>query len=438
MIVGTPAAIRHDQRIKRIPEPDVFQKLPAVPLDGASPLRAGRDRADALFERLRAAPSYAPAWEAAKRGEWRRLFHAAEQAVWLLGCVRYPRSRGRGGSAALLRIVGCAVEAGLFHSVRGKPGGMHQSRLIPLAALRAAVARDPAEIEPRDAPPCVKLRTRCDERRELPFDPAHPVAAETRRKLARINEVNGASRITCVPDDPWGQDGACERVLRPVHCAVFSGDFTQNGRLYTDRFGHQQFNTGVRATIQFDGEPAVELDYGGMHPRLLYHVWLDRDYAGDPYALWGAATTPEQRLLAKLLFNAAINARSRWAAIGACQHSACPVTPTRGFKRGKKLAQARKLTAALRESGLRFPQVYDQMLRAHRPVAHLLGADLGVQLMRLDSRIALDVLHHFALQGIPALGVHDSFLVPRTHEEELQDVMADTYQRHAKHRPTIK
>jgi len=50
--------------------------------------------------------------------------------------------------------------------------------------------------------------------------------------------------------------------------------------------------------------------------------------------------------------------------------------------------------------------------------------------MNLDSRIALDVLDHFAKQNIPILAIHDSFIVQDKYKNELWQIMENTYEKH--------
>ncbi len=60
------------------------------------------------------------------------------------------------------------------------------------------------------------------------------------------------------------------------------------------------------------------------------------------------------------------------------------------------------------------------------------GNDTGLRIMNLDSRIALDVIDHFAKQNIPILAIHDSFIVQDKYEKELRQVMEKTYEKHTK------
>ena len=52
----------------------------------------------------------------------------------------------------------------------------------------------------------------------------------------------------------------------------------------------------------------------------------------------------------------------------------------------------------------------------------------GNILMNYDSQIAEQVMLHFAKKGIPALPVHDSFVVPVDYADECWDVMLDAFQ----------
>src|SRR5262249_42859950 len=97
------------------------------------------------------------------------------------------------------------------------------------------------------------------------------------------------------------------------------------------------------------------------------------------------------------------------------------------YKTGKVLRQARELRDAARRSGIKFGDLYELVMRKHRRIAHEFGVDRGIQLMRIDAEIALNVMYHFAGQCIPILGCHDSFIVAERHEGELREVMQREY-----------
>jgi hypothetical protein len=267
------------------------------------------------------------------------------------------------------------------------------------------------------------------------------IARDTQERLELINEVIGQFTITFSPYSEWECDFVGpERRLRPVHYARFTERWDWHGRLYTGRYGHQGLRKIERRTIEFNECPGVELDYGGIHPRMLYHL-EGVEYPHDPYALWGAATTGPQRLLAKKIVNAAINATGRRAAISAFNNDMRTWTTAHGErcrKQGKALENAIKLERAYRTAGGTAADIYDRMLRYHPPLAQYFGSDAGMWLMRLDSMIAMDVMYHFAKQCIPCLACHDSFIVPQPHSVELREVMLRSYYTRFGRMPVIK
>ena len=76
--------------------------------------------------------------------------------------------------------------------------------------------------------------------------------------------------------------------------------------------------------------------------------------------------------------------------------------------------------------------------KTHSRIFHHFGCDMGIRLMRKDSHIALKILDHFSLQCIPCLGVHDSFLVLKKHQNELLSTMQREYQKEMGFLPVIK
>jgi len=72
--------------------------------------------------------------------------------------------------------------------------------------------------------------------------------------------------------------------------------------------------------------------------------------------------------------------------------------------------------------------------KAHKSIEHHFcnGNDTGLRIMNLDSRIALDVIDHFAKQNIPILPVHDSFIVQDKYKHELRLIMEHSYEKHTK------
>jgi hypothetical protein len=419
-------------RDERIDRRVVFNDLPPITIDLDAELTTEtRRQADMLFRRL----DLKGYKTHEKQSLWRCLFHAAKRAHHCGGCIMYPRNRSHTDWSSIgEQVIDAAVAAGLFQSFRSLPGrSPHMSRLIATPELAQYVKPDPWAFD-QSTTPLVFLRERETEK-DIPFDAGHATPKRFQERLEQVNLVNGQYRITCRVQDPWGK--VAPRQLRPVHYAIFTNDWEHHGRLYTGQYGHQSLKGIERSTIEFDGEPSVELDYSGFHCRMLYHQ-EGIDFQHDPYRLWGPATTPDLRRMAKQVVNSAINAKDRRAAISACNLATCTKTKGGDRKRGKAMEDAIQLHDALRNTGISFAEVYDKALERHHRIAHRFGQDAGMTLMNLDGKIALSVLHHFASRSIPCLGVHDSFIVPRHAEAELRQIMLSTYEKRLGYLPVIK
>ena len=71
--------------------------------------------------------------------------------------------------------------------------------------------------------------------------------------------------------------------------------------------------------------------------------------------------------------------------------------------------------------------VIDAIFRAHPILENSTNPNQGKILMNWDSKIACYILKTMTNLDIPALCIHDSFIVQREHEEELITAMQDAY-----------
>lgn len=143
------------------------------------------------------------------------------------------------------------------------------------------------------------------------------------------------------------------------------------------------------------GEDIADLDYVSMFAMLAYLKATGGLPAGDPYAIPGLE---EHRDGAKL---ALISLLSRSG--------------------GLKLL-APKLKAVLPE-GWTARRLVEAMTERHRPIAHLFGTDVGVELMNTESRVLMAVLLDLADKGIPALPMHDGLNVKVSDREVALETM---------------
>ena len=67
------------------------------------------------------------------------------------------------------------------------------------------------------------------------------------------------------------------------------------------------------------------------------------------------------------------------------------------------------------------------LVERHKPIRRFFGSDCGVFLQRLDGEMMLNILTVLAQEGIPALPVHDSVIVARSHQKRTIEVMQSVY-----------
>jgi hypothetical protein len=240
--------------------------------------------------------------------------------------------------------------------------------------------------------------------------------AETRRIraiLAHVNELNGMTDIKYH-----------NYKLNAFLTAVFIERFTLYGRLHTRGFRHYQgFDKDERAEITINGDSTHEWDYCGLGPNLLY-ASIGRQYSGDPYSV--IDDRPAVREFLKTILICLINAKDEITAEKAANNW-LHENPT-----GQKALAKIGITKAR--------PLIDRFMEVHQPISDCFckGKKTGLKIMNKDSKIALDVIKHFADQKIPILAIHDSFIVQEKYQQELYKVMKAMYKKHTGFRIKVK
>jgi hypothetical protein len=181
---------------------------------------------------------------------------------------------------------------------------------------------------------------------------------------------------------------------RTLYRVFNNRSFEQGGRFYGGWWQHVP--RVYRPFIRINGERTTELDYSSLHPRILYAL-AGLQMIGDPYDI---GLDPRHRDRVKETFNALVNASGKIEEPDIYQHEGLPLT---------------------------FPELQERIKERHKAIAHMFNSGFGLKGQSLDSSIAEKVLLHFAGRGICCLPIHDSFVVPRNCEAELQDVMLRAY-----------
>lgn len=234
-----------------------------------------------------------------------------------------------------------------------------------------------------------------------------------RAVVAETNRLISAAAID-LPPDQWelvrtvargSGDHALERrvsgdVSRTALYRRFAGSWERGGRLYGGFW--QGLPKPVRPWLAIDGAATVELDYGRVHPTLLYRrAGLSLEV--DPYLPVGFDR--DLRDIGKTTFNVLLN-------------STTPITPKRLWFTSK----ARELMTM--EEYVPF---LDALRRLHTPIASAFGSDEGARLQVIDSLVLIEVLRRMNALGVVTLPIHDSFIVAETWEPHLRAAMAAAY-----------
>lgn len=249
-------------------------------------------------------------------------------------------------------------------------------------------------------------------------------------KLRRINQQIATSHL--------GFDLSVERKramfadLRTRRCApdlsrtqlyrsFNNNDWTQGGRFY----GGWWINlpSEYRQFITINNEPTVEPDFSSYHISMLYGARGTAIPDGDLYDIgWPA----HYRDLVKVFVNALLNASDQNSAMRAVQDYREDGT--------RELWDRFRDDPIFTKHGSNRTKLLIAMLDAirikHAAIADKFGSGEGVSLQFRDSQIAELVLMSGVFANVTILPVHDSFIIPRQHATEYQEMMRLTFHAH--------
>ncbi len=183
---------------------------------------------------------------------------------------------------------------------------------------------------------------------------------------------------------------------------IFTDEDGCAGRLYGRWV--QNVPSSLRRNLTIDGLPTTELDYQNMQLVLHYAISGKATPSGDLYQIGG-----QSRDWMKEVLTSSLSVATRDEALGAL--------------RGK-LDKANQSRAGRAEA------LYDAFWSYHCTVyPHTEGAEgRWGKLQYADSQITLRVLRCLLEQGIPAIPIHDSFVVKEQHWEQLHSAMKVAWQ----------
>ena len=233
-------------------------------------------------------------------------------------------------------------------------------------------------------------------------------------KIIKINRVNLSHKIVTRIS---GREYPCYTKLY----AVFSDNINRGGRLYASGNSYQNDLKKNRAHIYIDDDSTIELDYSGLHPRMLY-AEKGIQFEGDLYDL--SDILPEYRKdkalrkLSKLALLILINSQD---------DKNIPGTITE-YLRKNDLPLLNHLSSnyTTRSTGHKkgiYRQIEEAVVSKHSDIATYFHSDAGARLQKKDGKIAARICYTFAGRGIPILPQHDSFIVQSQYEDLLRETM---------------
>jgi hypothetical protein len=254
----------------------------------------------------------------------------------------------------------------------------------------------------------------------LPFeDDDDPVIGHTRERLAVLNRMweQADLRFTEGPQVLTKEDGVPVALSRRRMDRIFNnGDWQQGGRLYRG-FWLAMRKADRVGRILIDGSSVVELDFKGWHPAMLYaRVGMTLD--DDPYLVpeAGGVTIPptkQNRDILKAVFNAALSASS------VPNQYPSTVSPE------DRIPDV-KVSDLIKAFRLKHAEMLDRYREKFGK--DVFGTGVGLELQRQDSDLMLEVLFQLQRQGVVALPVHDSVIVPEGSKEVAKAVMVSRCQ----------
>jgi len=259
-----------------------------------------------------------------------------------------------------------------------------------------------------------------------------PKTKQMKENLQRINDMilNADIRLDLSPSEleelntKQNREGDVDpstRANKMLYRVFNNAKFSHGGRFY----GHwvQGLPKAYRKHVLINGNPVSELDYSCQHIFFLYHLFDKTPPAGDMYKVSGFDPVRDRGTV-KTLLQALLNAATETDAIKAVFRD---IVFEAHFARAPIPYTRPQLVAMVEAIKAKHPEIQRRM-----------GTGAGIKLQYLDSYLAEQILLNLADKNIPAIPIHDSFLVESRYAGVLESAMQDEYKRVLKELPKIK
>lgn len=194
--------------------------------------------------------------------------------------------------------------------------------------------------------------------------------------------------------------------------------FDHGGRIFGGFW--QTIPSAFRPFIIIDSKPTIELDYSGFALRSFYHL-RGIEYTDDPYEIPEITNFCSEQGLPLDFYRSSLKDITQALINGGDSEFPERITTIeRTFKQFGSRLTVRNLIEA-----------------KHHQIADVFGTLEGKKNQRLESDIALDIIHNLKSQDILALPIHDSFIVKAENEKELRIEMNKSYYERIGYQPMI-
>jgi hypothetical protein len=193
-----------------------------------------------------------------------------------------------------------------------------------------------------------------------------------------------------------------------------SGELKFGGRAWLP---YMQFGSAKRSRIKIDGQPVEAVDYPASQLNVLYkHVTGEFLQSEDPYEVADAARSTVKYLVSIMLNNGS----NRSASLAANNE-----------KNLKEKLKTKAKIEQYKSDVKRFGSVSKLMTaiaKRNAPVAECFfrGKAKGQEYAWLEANLVFEVARRLARSGVPALTVHDEFIVPEGNEGLVREFMYTT------------
>lgn len=192
-------------------------------------------------------------------------------------------------------------------------------------------------------------------------------------------------------------------VVFPLYRVFNNSTFGEGGRFYGS--AEQYSSKSSRKKIYIDRQPTIERDYKNLHIKMLYDL-VGIQLTSDSYTIHFKDGENYKRSFIKKCVMMLINSPTQEKARKAIQNELNHHDYDKGYKSNR---------------------IIKDIKDKHQSISRYFGSGKGLKLQNIDSEIALEVMYHFAKKDIPCLCIHDSFIVDKSYQNELDEVMKGKY-----------